>query len=153
MQLLNATECNSEFSGKGKKKEKLFMKTYKFMLPCHTAEMKNKIIKQVLITIIFLEYRCITNRPECNSRERQQQKVWGVCEMTAALTAIMWDPSPLMESQSSNGNLYLFLCATYGWCILMVFCFFKCSLHSLVVTGTAHRAAVHVLYLFQLLVI
>lgn len=30
------------------------MKTYKFMLPCHTAEMKNKIIKQVLITIIFL---------------------------------------------------------------------------------------------------
>lgn len=138
------------------KMEESFMEGYGPMLPCHTAKMKSKIMKQVLITVIFLcalvQYKhAWTEIPEkCSSRKHdiffvQLLQFWLYCNEVRPITC-NWI---LLLTMPQGTSIHFYVPLKGGDYSSFLK---KHFLHSLVVTGTAYRAAVCVPYQFQLLV-
>lgn len=138
------------------KMEESFMEAYGPMLPYHTAKMKSKIMKQVLITVIFL-CALLHYMPELKFQKNavaestiffffvQLLQFWLYCNEVRPITC-NWI---LLLTMPQGTSIHFYMPLKGGEYSSFLK---KHFLHSPVVTGTAYRAAVCVLYQFQLLV-
>lgn len=120
------------------------MEAYGPMLPCNTMKMKSEIMKQDIISSIFLCTGTLQTGLNGNSRKMQQHKVILFFYTTAAVLNIHCHKMKpitcnwillLPVPQGTSVHFYMPLKNGKYSFVLKI-----CFLHSLVVKGTAHRA-------------